>query len=71
MLYINNSENRPNKSLYYNLENKVYNLELIIKYIEKKLEFKKFFKKVLEIIKFIIFKKNINRFKNKKDIIFL
>ena len=42
-----------------------------MKYIEKKLEFKKNSKKVLKTIKSIIFKKNINRFKNKKDIISL
>ena len=53
------------------MEDKIHNLELIIKYIEKELEFKKFFKKILEIIKFIIFKKNINRFKDKKNTIFL
>ena len=35
ILYINSFENTSNKSLYYNLENKVYNPELIVKYIEK------------------------------------
>ena len=35
MLYIDGFENRLNKSLYYNSENKAYNPELAIKYIEK------------------------------------
>ena len=71
ILYINGSENGPNKSLYYNSENKTYNPELAVKYIEKKLEFEKNSKKALGTIKSTISKENINRFKDKKDTISL
>jgi len=71
MLYINDSENGSNKSLYYNSEDKAYNSELAVKYIEKELEFEKNSKKALEAIKSTISKENINRFKDKKDAIFL
>ena len=69
--YIDGSENEPNKSLYYNSENKAYSPELAVKYIEKELEFEKNSKKALEAIKSTIFKENINRFKDKKDTISL
>ena len=71
ILYINDSENKPNKSLYYNSEDKVYSPELAVKYIEKELEFEKNSKKALETIKSTISKENIDRFKNKKDTISL
>ena len=71
ILYINSSENRPNKSLYYNSENKAYSPELAVKYIKKELEFKKNSKKALETIKSTISKENIDRFKNKKNTISL
>jgi len=57
MLYIDDSENGPNKNFYYNSEDKVYSPELAVKYIEKELEFEKNSKKVLEIIKSTIFEK--------------
>ena len=65
--YIDSSENESNKSLYYKTENKTRSPELAVKYIEKELEFKKNSKKTLEALKSTISKKNIDRFKNKKD----
>ena len=59
------------KTFYYNLKNKLYSLELVVKYIKKELKFEKNSKKVLGTIKSIISKENINKFKDKKDIIFL
>ena len=66
ILYIDGFENGLNKSLYYNSEDKAYNPELAIKYIEKELEFEKNSKKALEAIKSTISKENIDRFKDKK-----
>jgi len=53
------------------LEDKIYNLELVVKCIEKELKFEKNFKKNSKNYKSIIFKENINRFKNKKNTISL
>ena len=71
MPYIDGSENGPNKSLYYNSEDKAYSPELAVKYIEKELEFEKNSKKALGAIKSTISKENIDRFKDKKDTISL
>ena len=71
MLYIDGFENRLNKSLYYNSEDKAYSPELAVKYIEKELEFEKNSKKALGAIKSTISEENIDRFKDKKDAISL
>jgi hypothetical protein len=41
MSYINSSEKAPNKALYYKSDSEPYSPELVIKYIDKKVEFER------------------------------
>src|SRR5690349_664116 len=73
MPYIDGSEARPNKALYYksDTDNSIsdvpYSPELGVKYIEKELEYQRNSKKALGAIKSIISIDNINRFKDKTN----
>jgi hypothetical protein len=71
MPYINNTEQAPDKSLYYesdsdsHMTNKPYSPELAIRYINKKAKFERNQIKALGAIKSIISTDNVNRFKDK------
>jgi hypothetical protein len=70
MLYIDNTEYAPDKSLYYETNSdghmtKPHSLKLAIRYINKKIEFERNQTKALGIIKSIITQDNMNRFKDK------
>ena len=71
MLYIDNTEQAPDKLPYYKLDsdshvtNKPYSPKLAIRYINKKAKFERNQIKALGAIKSIISLDNIDRFKNK------
>jgi hypothetical protein len=70
MPYIDGTELRPNKALYYKvttdkISDEPYTPELGVKYIEKELEYQRNAKKALGAIKSIISMDNIDRFKDK------
>jgi hypothetical protein len=70
MLYIDNTEHAPDKSLYYESNSnghitKPYSPELAIRYIDKKTEFERNQTKALGTIKSIVTQDNIDRFKDK------
>ena len=71
MPYIDNTEQAPDKSLYYKLDsdshvtNKPYNPKLAIWYIDKKAKFERNQIKALGAIKSIISTDNVDRFKDK------
>jgi hypothetical protein len=54
IFYINNTKTPPDKDLYYKNINKIFSLDLTIKYINKKVEFKYNLIKTLGAIKIII-----------------
>jgi len=65
MPYIDGSETKPDKSLYYDSDNKPYSPELAVKYVDKESEFQRNNKKALGALKSIISIENTERFKDK------
>jgi hypothetical protein len=65
MAYIDGTENKPIKSLYYDEDGDAKSDELAVKYYEKSSEFERNNKKALGAIKSIISIENIERFKDK------
>jgi hypothetical protein len=66
MPYIDKSEDRPNKDLYYK-GNTARTAELAVKYYEKTSEYERNNKRALGAIKSIILLDNTERFKDKTD----
>ena len=66
MPYIDGSEAGPNKSLYYDTDNKPYSNDLAVKFIDKESEFNRNSLRALGAIKSIISIDNTERFKDKK-----
>jgi len=70
MPYIDGTDIRPDKSLYYKTTNDkevAYSPELAVKYIEKEGEYTRNSKRALGAIKSIISIENIERFKDKNN----
>ena len=66
MPYIDGSEVKPDKSLYYKEDNTPYSPELAVKYIDKLAEFSRNNTRALGAIKSIISVDNTERFKDQK-----
>ena len=66
MPYISGLELEPDKSLYYEENNKAYSPELAVKYIDKLTEFQRNNIKALSVIKSVILIDNTERFKDKR-----
>ena len=67
MPYIDKTEARPNKDLYYKDSTTPISPELAVRYYEKSSEYERNNKRALGAIKSIISLENTERFKNKSD----